>query len=78
MAEQTITLQEFLTPREIERVAELYKTAGAGQFARMVREEIIDPNWERIDKRLRENGKEAIPQFLAYVCECACIKASGG
>jgi hypothetical protein len=64
---KNITIDQFLTPAEIERAITLYKTlAGSGKFAATIDEEIITPNMPRINKAL---GQENNSRYLAYAVE---------
>jgi hypothetical protein len=69
---KTITIGEFLTDQEIEQVSRLYRTAQPGTFNRLLTEQIIQPNIERINKAL---GQENDARYLAYVVEFALTKA---
>lgn len=59
-----VTINHFLTDREIGQAARLY--GRVDNFAEEVRKRIIEPNIERIN---RELGQENEPRFLAYVVE---------
>lgn len=62
-----ITIDQFLTAREIDRAAELYTQLSAtGRFAKTLEDEIITPNMERINQAL---GQENDPRYLAYAVE---------
>ena len=56
-----VTIQDFLTDREIRRALEL-------RDARRICEEIIKPSIARINRAL---GQENDPMYLAYVVEYA-------
>jgi hypothetical protein len=61
-----ITITDFLTEAEIKKAVELYLTAAPGTFARLVDEQIITPNIERINTAL---GQENDSRYLAYAVE---------
>lgn len=60
-----ITLPDFLTDEQIEKARELYM-AGTPGFARAVKDLLIEPNIEEINRKL---GQENDPMFLAYAVE---------
>jgi len=70
MTERFITIDQFLTPEEIERAAEIYRehlsTTQAENYAARIDREIISPNIERINKAL---GQANVPRYLAYCVE---------
>jgi hypothetical protein len=70
---KNITIGEFLTDHEIEQASHLYLTAQPGTFARLVDEQIITPNIERINQAL---GQENDARYLAYAVEFAFTKAT--
>ena len=57
--QRTVVLSEFLTPQEIARCVELTN-------ARAIRDEVIAPNLERINKKL---GQTNDAMYLAYAVE---------
>jgi hypothetical protein len=63
---KTATIHDFLTDAEIVEAIKLYATAESGTYARLVDEQIITPNIERINKAL---GQENDPRYLAYAVE---------
>lgn len=64
---RTITLDQMLTPAEIDRAFVLYETlAGTGKFAATIDAEILTPNMERINAAL---GQKNDPRYLAYAVE---------
>ena len=71
-----ITINQFLTPAEIERAAKLYETlADTGKFAATIDAEIIAPNMARINAAL---GQENNSRFLAYAVEYVFGQMKGG
>lgn len=73
---KTVSLPDFLTPAEIEKAASMYnqKSYLEGTYARKVRDEIILPNLQRINKSL---GQENDALYLAYVVEYVMMKTRG-
>lgn len=70
---KTTTVDQILTPAEIERTQDLYATlANTGKFAATIDAEIIAPNIERINKAL---GQENDSRFLAYAIEYALMQS---
>jgi hypothetical protein len=67
---KTVRLNEFLTREEIELAIKLWDGKGkmppGGRYAQVIRDTIIAPNIERINKAL---GQENDPMFLAYAIE---------
>lgn len=62
-----ITLPDFLTKEQIEKAHELYVAkAGTPGFAQAVKEILIEPNIEEINRKL---GQENDPMYLAYAVE---------
>jgi len=62
-----ITIADILTDSEIDRARELYaEFKDTGTFASRVVDELIQPNIERINKKL---GQENDPKYLAYCVE---------
>lgn len=59
-----VTLQDFLTDREIDRAIKLERASAICQ-------EIIEPNLLRINRDL---GQENDPMYLAYAVEYAIIQ----
>ena len=68
-----MSLNDFLTKREIQSAMALYATAEPGTFATLCEEQIIRPVIERIDKRL---GQANDPRFLAYAVEYVMMMAT--
>jgi hypothetical protein len=72
---KTVTLQDFLTPAEIERAADLYAKCAADDasapFSVLCAREIIEPAIDRINKTL---GQENDPKYLAYCVEYTMMK----
>jgi hypothetical protein len=71
---KTVTVLDFLTPVEIAEALKLYQTAAPGTFAKLLDEQTITPNIERINKAL---GQENDPRYLAYLVEYAIMQSSG-
>lgn len=64
---KSITINDILTPEEINRAVELYKRhKGTGQFANIVMAKLILPNMPRINKKI---GQENDAKYLAYAVE---------
>ena len=64
---KSITIDQLLTPAELERAMVLYRQlAHMGRFAATLDAEIITPNIERMNKVL---GQENNPRYLAYAVE---------
>lgn len=64
---KSITIDQILTAKEIAQAQRLYRTLGGTRhFARAVKEKLIEPNMERINKAL---GQENDPMYLAYCIE---------
>lgn len=64
---QQMILSDFLTEHEIRQVARIYhSTKNVGGTAAQIEIEIIEPNIDRINKKL---GRENNPLYLAYACE---------
>jgi hypothetical protein len=64
---KNITIDQFLTPAEIEQAAAIHKRlAGTGKVASTIDAEIIAPNLDRINKAL---GQENDSRYLAYAVE---------
>lgn len=61
-----MTIDQFLTPAEINRALRLYRTARPGTFAATLDAEIITPNLARINAAL---GQENDARYLAYAVE---------
>ena len=59
MSHKTTTPKEFLTPEELKEVFRLKK-------AKLIKEQIIAPNIERINKTLQQEND---PMYLAYALE---------
>ena len=60
---KTMTMDQFLTGKEIDRAVALYReTKGVG-YANKVCDELIRPNIARINVAL---GQENDPKYLAY------------
>ena len=73
-----VTIDQFLTPAEIERARQMHATlADTGLFAATVMAQIITPNIERINAAL---GQENDPRYLAYAVEYVLnqLKAGAG
>lgn len=62
---KNITVGDFLTNEEIEKVQTIWRDDRNG-FHKRVLEEIIQPNMDRINRDL---GQENNPDFLAYLLE---------
>jgi len=62
-----ICMNDFLTDLEIKKVMKLKK-------AKLICEEIIKPNLDRINKKL---GQENDAMYLAYACEYTVSKTEG-
>jgi hypothetical protein len=63
---KTVTINDFLTDAEINQAIRLYQTAQPGTFNKLLSEQIIVPNLERINQAL---GQENDPHYLAYMVE---------
>lgn len=62
---KTVTLDQFLTSKELKEAERLFKKAeSASAFVNSVDAQIIRPVIERINKDL---GQENEPRFLAYM-----------
>lgn len=62
-----ITIDQFLTPAEIEKACRLYsELKDTGTYAKTIETEIIEPNIERINQAL---GQENHAGYLAYAVE---------
>lgn len=61
------TLKDFLEPPEIRRAIELRNLHNTG-LARVICEELIKPNIDRINRAL---GQENDPMYIAYAVEYA-------
>lgn len=73
MKEFTIT--DLLTDQEIKRARQMYRRfKDTGRFAAEVSKQLIEPNMERINRRL---GQENDPMFLAYAVEYILSQAGG-
>ena len=66
MADKTITLDEILTQKELDRAIEIYHECLPGTFAKVIADELIEPKIEEINKK---TGQENDPMFLAYAVE---------
>lgn len=72
---KTVTLDQFLTPKEIDRALKIYREMkGEGGYAQRVCDELIQPNIARINTAL---GQENDPKFLAYAVEYVITRANG-
>jgi hypothetical protein len=77
IAMQYTTIDQFLTDSEIrlaEKLWQQYRLDGTGQFATAVREQVIEPNMDRINRRL---GQENDARYLAYAVEYALLQSAG-
>jgi len=71
---QMVTLNQFLSDREIRHAVKLFRELGSGgRFIHAVEENIIRPNLDRINAAL---GQENDPTYLAYAIEYVLTKAS--
>ena len=70
---QNVTINDFLTEKQIEQAIELYKTAQPGTFATRCAETIIQPNIKEINRKL---GQENDPKYLAYAVEYVLSQAT--
>jgi hypothetical protein len=70
---KTANITDFLTPAEIDQAIAIYRTAQPGTFNRLLTEQIIAPNMERINKAL---GQENDPRYLAYAVEFVLSKVT--
>jgi hypothetical protein len=62
-----VTMSELLSEAEIKALLNLYnQNKGTGRFARLCKQQIIEPNIERIN---RATGQENDTMFLAYLLE---------
>jgi hypothetical protein len=72
---KTVTIQDFLTPAEIEKAIDLYAKCAADDhsppFSVLYGREIIEPVLDRINKTL---GQENDPKYLAYCVEYTMMK----
>jgi hypothetical protein len=72
---KTVTIQDFLTPEEIEKAADLYAKCAADDksapFSVVCAREIIEPVIDRINHAL---GQENDPKYLAYCVEYTLMK----
>lgn len=62
-----ITLPEFLTDPQIQKVREL-------KTAKLICDEVIAPNLDEINRKL---GQENDPMYLAYACEYVVAQLGG-
>jgi hypothetical protein len=72
MNTKQVTIDQFLTTAEIAQATRLYRTAKPGTFNRLLTEQIIQPNIERINTAL---GQENDASYLAYAVEFVISKA---
>jgi len=63
---KTMTLPDFLTEAEINEAIAMYRADSSVGFSCRVRDAIIAPNMERINKAL---GQENDADYLAYCVE---------
>jgi len=62
-----VTMSELLSEADIKALLSLYnRHKGTGLFARLCKQQIIEPNIERIN---RATGQENDTMFLAYLLE---------
>lgn len=61
---RTITILDFLTPKQIQQALKIYKTNSTP--AKEICEKVIRPNMRSINIKL---GQENDPMYLAYACE---------
>ena len=59
MSHKTVAPKDFLTPEELKQVFQLKK-------AKLIKEHVIAPNIERINKTLQQEND---PRYLAYALE---------
>ena len=64
MTTKTITLDDFLSPKQIKEARKIYYTQSTP--AKEICEKVIKPNILEINRKL---GQENDPMYLAYVCE---------
>lgn len=70
-----VKLTDFLTEAQLQRAIDLYAMCGAGTFARLYAEEVIEPNIVEINRKL---GQENDARFLAYMVESVLIRVQSG
>ena len=75
MTDKQVAITNFLTLKEIDKAAALYKTAPLGTFARQCAAEIISPVIDRIDKAL---GQKNSALYLAYCVEYVLVMQRRG
>lgn len=63
---EKISLGDFLTEEEIERALKLYRQSSHYNFAKLCDEQIVTPNIERINKKLKQQND---PRYLAYAIQ---------
>jgi hypothetical protein len=72
---KSVTIQDFLTPEEIEKAADLYAKCTADDqsepFSVLCTRDIIEPVIDRINRTL---GQENDPKYLAYCVEYVMTK----
>ena len=67
-----VTIAKILTKDELKQALFLYKKLrNTGKFAKTLRDDIIRPNIERINKNI---GQENDPLYLAYAVEWVFMK----
>lgn len=74
MTRKNMTLPEFLTEAQIEAALKLYKETPTEKLNKALREQILEPNMEEINRKL---GQENDPAYLAYAIEYVFNSASG-
>lgn len=72
---KSVTIQDFLTPEEIEKASDLYTKCAADDhsapFSVLCARDIIEPVIDRINRDL---GQENDPKYLAYCVEYVMTK----